>query len=168
MGSIADEIKRTLSMDQVARFYGFNPNRAGDILCPFHAEKTPSLKIYPEPGRGWHCFGCGQGGSVIDFVMQLFRISFSAAVVRLNADFSLGLTNEAPDPREVLRRRTELREAERKRAAHEAEYISKASTFRRLWAAKLRGDPNDPEYVEACKRLDALDAWFMEHPFEQR
>jgi len=174
MNSIADEIKRSLSMDSVARLYGFTPNRAGDILCPFHAEKTPSLKIYAEPGRGWHCFGCGQGGSVIDFVMQLFHIPFLAAVVRLNADFALGLTNEKPDRQITQKREAELREATRKREAFEAEYISKADTFRRLWHAKIYKAPAgpldepDPEYVEACKRLDALDAWFYEHPFEQR
>jgi DNA primase len=171
MDTIADAIKRALSMDAVARYYGFHPNRSGNILCPFHHEKTASLKIYTEPGRGFHCYGCGEGGSVIDFVMKLLSIPYSAALVRLNADFHLGLTNEKPDPKELARLHRERREAEERRRAFEAEYEIRTNQFRRLWAAKVHkapqspGDEFDPEYVEACKTLDALDWWFQEHPF---
>ena len=38
-------------------------------LCPFHNEKTPSFTVYPENGS-YYCFGCGQGGDVITFVMK--------------------------------------------------------------------------------------------------
>lgn len=60
-------------MDEVARHYGFEPNRAGFMRCPFHqGDHTASLKIYAGD-RGWHCFGCNSGGSVIDFVMRLYE-----------------------------------------------------------------------------------------------
>jgi len=48
-------------------------------LCPFHTEKTPSFSV--DPVRGfYHCFGCGAGGNIFTFVMQMERISFPEAV----------------------------------------------------------------------------------------
>lgn len=163
--SIAERIKLTLTMDEVARHYGFEPNRAGFIPCPFHHEKTASLKIYPE-SRGWYCFGCGSGGTIIDFVARLFNITARQAIVRLNNDFGLGLVAEKANPMEVDRLRRERREKEAERAKFEEEYQQKTDTYRRLWAAKLNKvpkDPNEPiddEYIEACKELAKLDYYF--------
>ena len=95
--NVADEVKQRLSIRQVAEHYGFEPNRSGYIQCPFHHEKTASLMLYNDPGRGWHCYGCGRGGSVVDFVMELFEINFRQAVLRLNEDFGLGLVGVRPD-----------------------------------------------------------------------
>lgn len=39
---------------------------SGFIRCPLHEERTPSFKAYNDPERGWHCFGCGRGGTVYD------------------------------------------------------------------------------------------------------
>lgn len=154
-------IKEILTMDQVARRYGFEPTRAGFMKCPFHHERTASLKIYPGH-KGWHCFGCGKGGSVIDFVMELYGIGFAQAVVRLNADFGLGLTAERPSPSA----RTKVLE-ERRRAAEKArrmreeywvlarehlflrEYIRRFEPTREEWES---GDV-DPVYIWALKRL---------------
>lgn len=112
-------------MDQVARRYGFEPNRAGYICCPFHKEKTASLKLYPGQG-GFHCFGCSRGGSAVDFVMELFGISFRQAVVRLDADFGLGLTSERPSPARRSKVLEERRRAQEEKERREAEYRSLA------------------------------------------
>ena len=50
--------------------------------CPFHNEKTPSFHVVPDK-RMYHCFGCGQGGSAINFVMEIEKLSFTEAVVQL-------------------------------------------------------------------------------------
>lgn len=90
MMNFSAEIKQAVTMQDVCSFYGFKPARTGFICCPFHSEKTPSLKIY-ENGKGYYCFGCGAGGDVIDFVMRLFNQSYSKAVEQINNDFCLGL-----------------------------------------------------------------------------
>ena len=98
-------IRATLTMREVAEFYGFTPNHAGYIVCPFHGngtERTASMKIYPGQ-RGFHCFGCHTGGSVIDFTMKLYDIPFRDAIKKLNADFSLGLSVDRPDRKEMER-----------------------------------------------------------------
>ena len=47
--------------------------------CPFHQEKTPSCKIDPAENL-WHCFGCGEGGTVFTYVMKLHNVTFREAV----------------------------------------------------------------------------------------
>jgi len=51
-------------------------------LCPFHGEKTPSMKIDPTT-QLWHCFGCGLGGGAFDWVMRTENLEFPDAVRRL-------------------------------------------------------------------------------------
>lgn len=88
--NFSDEIKKQLDAEQVFSFYGIEPNRAGFVSCPLHREKTASLKVYSGE-RGWHCFGCGEGGDIIKFVMLFFNLSFPDAISKLNDDFCLGL-----------------------------------------------------------------------------
>jgi hypothetical protein len=47
--------------------------RDGKIACPFHADDTPSLHVYPDD-RGWYCFGCEIGGSIIDLGAHRYGI----------------------------------------------------------------------------------------------
>ena len=48
-------------------------------LCPFHSEKTPSFSVSPDK-QIYHCFGCGKGGSVINYIMEIENLSFPEAV----------------------------------------------------------------------------------------
>ncbi len=57
-------------------------------LCPFHSEKSPSFTVSPEK-QFFHCFGCGAGGSVFDFVMKFENISFVEAVQNLAAEHNI-------------------------------------------------------------------------------
>lgn len=83
-------VKASVPSPEAAIRYGFTPDRSGKIRCPFHGEKTPSLQLYPG-SRGWYCFGCGTGGSVIDFAMRLFGMSAKEAAEKLADDFRLDI-----------------------------------------------------------------------------
>jgi len=50
--------------------------------CPFHNEKTPSFNIMSEKNM-YHCFGCGAGGGIIKFYMEMEKLSFVEAVLAL-------------------------------------------------------------------------------------
>lgn len=51
---------------------GLHPGRDGKISCPFHADETPSLHVYPDPARGWYCYSCRRGGSIYDLAAELW------------------------------------------------------------------------------------------------
>ncbi len=72
-------------------------------LCPFHNEKTPSFSVSPQKGI-FHCFGCGVGGTVINFVMKSEDMSFYEAVKYLaqRANIALPQVNSNDIQRENL------------------------------------------------------------------
>lgn len=94
MTDVFAEVRRLVSAREVAERHSLYPNRSGFVCCPFHNEKTPSLKLYPN--GTWHCFGCNRGGSSIDFVMELYGLAPLEAVRRLNEDFHLALPLDKP------------------------------------------------------------------------
>ena len=63
-------------------------------LCPFHDERSPSFTVRPTVGR-WHCFGCGEGGDVIEFVMRMDGLPFTEAVEYLAERAGVTLRYEA-------------------------------------------------------------------------
>lgn len=71
-------------------------------LCPFHSEKTPSFSVSPDK-QIYHCFGCGKGGGVINFVMEIENLSFPEAVEFLAKRAGMPLPEETND-RESRRR----------------------------------------------------------------
>lgn len=79
-----DEIKSRLSIVDIigARVALKKAGRNFKGLCPFHTEKTPSFIVSPDR-QTFHCFGCGKGGSVFDFVMLTEHVDFSEALETL-------------------------------------------------------------------------------------
>ncbi|MBM7051341.1 MULTISPECIES: DNA primase [unclassified Rothia (in: high G+C Gram-positive bacteria)] len=75
-------------------------------LCPFHDERTPSFHVRPQMGT-YHCFGCGESGDVIAFVMAMDHTSFTETVEKLAARINYELhyeAGQAPDKRETGKR----------------------------------------------------------------
>ncbi|MDT3395479.1 DNA primase [Streptomyces sp. B1866] len=62
-------------------------------LCPFHDEKSPSFQVSPAKGL-YYCFGCQQGGDVVDFVMKIDHLSFTETIERLAAQAGITLRYE--------------------------------------------------------------------------
>jgi len=155
-------IKQSVSMSEVCRIYGIEINNQGFSHCPFHGgDNTPSLKIYPD-GKGFYCFGCGAGGDVIKFVQLLFKISFAQAILRLDTDFSLGLSRKKADDSEVRKRRQEVADRQLKENAL-IEKHKKLCIIHRLYLTAINElKPHDPNenpqrlFVEAIKNIDSI------------
>lgn len=85
-GSIAERVKQQADIVRLVGEY-VQLKKSGQNflgLCPFHSEKTPSFAVHPVK-QIYHCFGCGVGGDVFKFVMEIERLSFPEAL-RLVAD----------------------------------------------------------------------------------
>jgi len=76
-------------------------------LCPFHNEKTPSFTVSDDKGF-YHCFGCGEHGSVFDFVIKTDGLSFPEAVERLAGDAGMEVPRDTPEERQRQERRKTL------------------------------------------------------------
>lgn len=71
-------------------------------ICPFHADKRPSLVVDPER-KLFHCFGCGAGGDLFRFLMKIEHLDFGEAVERLAQEAGVELSQRAPSEWEGLR-----------------------------------------------------------------
>lgn len=76
-------------------------------LCPFHQEKTPSFTVSRERGF-FHCFGCGAGGTVFNFLMRLEGLSFPEAVRSLAGRYGMTLHEGQSDPARASEREAML------------------------------------------------------------
>ncbi|SUD99120.1 DNA primase [Providencia rettgeri] len=80
-----DALKRTVSLLSLVKSQGYTVKKQGKdyaVRCPFHEEKTPSMVISPDKNL-YHCFGCGEAGSVIDWQMKTAHQSLPDAVAFL-------------------------------------------------------------------------------------
>ena len=166
----AEKIKSMVTMPEMMEHYGFSLNRSGFCKCPFHSERSASFKAYPGT-RGYYCFGCNQSGSVIDFVMKFFGLSFSDAIKKINDDFSLGLPiGEKLDRRKQLEmnRQAFIRKREMNAKKAEQERLENAyweafDEWKRLddnkrnYAPKTPTETLHPLFVEALKNIASAE-----------
>lgn len=156
-------IKDKLTMSEVVERYGYSVDRKGFMCCPFHNEKTPSMKIYD---RDFHCFGCQQHGDVITFVQRLFNLDFKEALNRIDMDFAMGLSREysfdefrkAQMEQRALKAKKE-REKREKEKAEEAYWKvfdewKRLDDNRRIYRPKSPDEELNPLFVESLQKLD--------------
>ena len=99
--SIVEVVSAYVSLKRAGR------NAVG--LCPFHSEKTPSFTVSDERGL-YHCFGCGESGTVFTFVMKMERLEFLDAVAQLAKRAGVALPERGSDD-PVMQRREQLYDA---------------------------------------------------------
>lgn len=93
--NVFEAVKQSVTARQAVEHYGIRVGRNGMVCCPFHEDRTPSMKA----DRRYHCFGCQADGDVIDFVSRLEGIPAKEAALRLAADFSIPYEDREPPNR---------------------------------------------------------------------
>lgn len=95
-------------VDVVSGYVRLNKKSGSNLfgLCPFHSEKTPSFSVNSDK-QIYHCFGCGKGGGVINFIMEIENLSFPEAVEFLAKRAGMPMPEESRDD-PAARRREQL------------------------------------------------------------
>ena len=153
MSSVFEVVKGAVPVRVAAEKYGLEVNFASMVRCPFHEDRTPSMKLYEDH---YFCFGCRKHGDVIDLAAELFAIPPYDAACKLAGDFGVDTSAEIvhQPAREELRIfwEDQLR-CQRVLCA----YLRMLTEWKTQYAPI---DPNaepDDRYVEACQMIDTID-----------
>ena len=116
-GSFADKVKQQADIVRVVGEYVRLKKTGKDFsgLCPFHQEKTPSFTVSPIK-QIFYCFGCGKGGDVYNFVMEMEKCEFPDAVRVVAEKCGIAIPRQkerSPQERKENRQRTLLVEMQR-------------------------------------------------------
>ena len=138
--SFLDELVARCDIVDVVSSYVPLTKRSGSNqfgLCPFHSEKTPSFSVNQDK-QIYHCFGCGKGGGVVNFVMEMENLSFGDAVALLAK--RVGMTVPEDDvPLETRRRRQRMLELNRDAARFFHDCLSAPEGEKAVAYLKKRG-----------------------------
>src|SRR5579864_75238 len=120
-GSFADRVKQQADIVRVVGEYVRLKKNGQNFtgLCPFHSEKTPSFAVHPVK-QIYHCFGCGVGGDVFKFVMEMDKCDFMEAVRAVADKCGIAVPQSrerSPEERRENQQRTALVELHREAAA---------------------------------------------------
>jgi DNA primase len=122
------EVREKAKIDEIVSDYvTLRPAGGGSLkgLCPFHDEKSPSFNVNPQR-QFFHCFGCGEGGDVIAFLMKIDGLGFTEVVERLADKYGVTLRHEEGDAR-----------ADRPRGPQRARLIEAHRVAQRFYADAL-------------------------------
>ena len=151
------QIKMAVFVKEAAEHYGLEVNRGNMVCCPFHNDRTPSMKLNEDY---FYCFGCGATGDVIDFVARLFNLSSYDAAKKLAYDF--GIDPDKPPVAAALRKpQYPLAKAFQKEVLHcqrvLCDYLHLLERLKVQYAPKTPEDTIDDRFVEACPMLDYIE-----------
>ena len=149
--NLFEAVKAAVTPRMAAERYGLPIQQGGMVCCPFHADRTPSMKLNEDY---FYCFGCGATGDVIDLAARLFDLSKYEAVQKLAADF--GISGEKPSVLAKLKRGKTQAEAERHCFRVLRDYFGILQDWKEHCAPQSPEDPIDPRYAEACHMLERI------------
>ena len=132
-------------------------------LCPFHQEKTPSFVVFPE-SQNFHCFGCGKGGDVLTFYMQVERVEFREALQELARRAGVELSTVPTVAPEVDAHRNRLIELNELAAVFFANVLTNSQAGE-PGRALIEKRGLSPQVVQQFGLGFALDRWDALHSY---
>ena len=149
--NLFDTVKAAVQPRMAAERYGLPIQQGSMVRCPFHADRTPSMKLNEDY---FYCFGCGASGDVIDLVARLFNLSGYEAAKKLATDF--GMTEQKPSILAKLQRGKSQAETERRCFRVLGDYLQILQDWKEHCAPQSPEDAIDPRYAEACHMLERI------------
>ena len=149
--NLFDTVKAAVTPRMAAERYGLPIQQGSMVCCPFHADRTPSMKLNEDY---FYCFGCGAHGDVIALTAQLFNLPPVEAAKKLAADF--GITGQKPSILAKLQHGKSQAEAERRCFRVLGDYLQILQDWKAHCAPQSPEDGIDPRYAEACHMLERI------------
>lgn len=144
----------------VAEHYGLKVNRNKMACCPFHSDRTPSMKI----DKRYYCFGCGEKGDAVDYVAKLFGVSLKDAAIKICEDFGLsyekGRVRYQPraKPLKPMKSQEQIfREKECRIYRVLSDYYHLLIEWKSKYKPKLPDEEWHPYFMEALQNLDQVE-----------
>ena len=150
--NLFDTVKATVHPRMAAERYGLPIQQGSMVCCPFHDDRTPSMKLNEDY---FYCFSCGATGDVIDLAARLFGLSGYDAAKKLAADF--GITGQKPSILAKLQRGKSQAETERRCFRVLGDYLRILQDWKESCAPQSPEDAIDPRYAEACHMLERIE-----------
>ena len=149
--NLFETVKATVHPRMAAERYGLPVRQGNMTCCPFHDDRTPSMKLNEDY---FYCFGCGASGDVIDLAARLFNLSGYDAAKKLATDF--GMVEQKPSILAKLQRGKSQAEAERRCFRVLGDYLQILQGWKTNCAPQSPEDAIDPRYAEACHMLERI------------
>ena len=155
--NLFESVKAAATVRQAAEHYGLKIGQGNMVCCPFHADRTPSMKLNEDY---FYCFGCGTSGDVIDLVAKLFNLSSYDAAKKLAYDF--GIDPDKPPAAAALRKpKYPLAKAFQNETLHcqriLCDYLHLLEHWKVQYAPETPEDTLGDRFVEACQMLDYIE-----------
>lgn len=158
--NVFEAVKQSVTTRQIAELYGIKVSRNGMCRCPFHNDKTPSMKV----DKRFHCFGCGADGDVIDFTAKLYGLGVKDAVEKLAKDFSIPYDSKSrASPKSIRTAIRQKSDAEKYKEAENRCFRVYSDYFHQLrrWEEEYAPQPEDadwqPLFVEALQKKSYIE-----------
>ena len=156
--NVFDAVKQSVTTRQAAELYGVKVRRNNMASCPFHKDKTPSMKV----DKRFHCFGCGADGDVIDFVSRFYGISSLEAAPKIASDFGISydVKSAVTKPKKIICRKTDAQiyaEAEQRCFRVLSDYYHLLKKWEIDYAPSIDDETWHPLFVEALQKKSHLE-----------
>ena len=156
--NVFDAVKQSVTTRQAAELYGVKVRRNNMASCPFHKDKTPSMKV----DKRFHCFGCGADGDVIDFVSRLYGISSLEAAQKAASDFGISYDrkNKKETSKKAVHKKSDAQiyaEAEQRCFRVLSDYYHLLRKWEMDYAPNMEDETWHPLFVEALQKKSHLE-----------
>ena len=156
--NLFEAVKQSVTTRQAAEMYGVKISRNNMVSCPFHNDRTPSMKV----DKRFHCFGCGADGDVIDFVSRFYGISSLEAARKTASDFGISYDSKPvkTKPKKVVRRKSDAQiyaEAKQRCFRVLSDYYHLLKKWEVDYAPDMEDETWHPLFMESLQKKSYLE-----------
>lgn len=150
--SIYEAVRAGVKLPEAAERYGLLPGKNSMVCCPFHDDRTPSMKLNSDY---YYCFGCGAKGDVIALTAELLGLSAADAAQKLAVDFGIGKEKTSVTAKLNYYKERQIRRERCVRVL--CDYARILRRWMTEYAPKKSESELHPRFVEACRMLEAVE-----------